>query len=546
VQYEPAGLADHTDIYAPMYARIPVLKRYASRPQARPLILCEYAHAMGNSVGNLQDYWDVILANPHLQGGFIWDWADQGLLRRDASGRPYYVDGGDQGGADGLMQPGRERPNPHAYEVKKVYQPVKVDAVDWEHGRFRVTNRYDFRSLDGLDLSWTLEADGQRVADGQIPPVAIAPRSSAEITVALPPVSRDAEYFLTFSARTKAATPLVPSGHEVAWDQLAVPRPPVSARPHAKPATAVPVSVEETASEVVVGTPDLRVTFDKAAGVMRSLVYKGSGLLRSGPEPDFWRAPTDNDLGNKMPERLGAWREAGPKRTTASVRVARVSPSEVVVTIESVLAAGESPHTTRYTIDGTADIAVDVSFMPGKPDLPELPRVGMRLALPPEFDTITWFGRGPHENYWDRKTSAAIGLYTGGVADQVHPYVRPQESGYKTDVRWVALTRADGVGLIAVGQPTVSTGVSPFLYDDHDTVRGPRQKRTIDMTPRDLVAWNIDLAQMGVGGDTSWGAKTHPEYTLPARPYTYRFVLRPFDAKDGPAAKVAATVGGLR
>jgi beta-galactosidase len=218
----------------------------------------------------------------------------------------------------------------------------------------------------------------------------------------------------------------------------------------------------------------------------------------------------------------------------------------VAVKIESVLAAGESPHTTSYSIAANGEVRVDVSFMPGKSDLPELPRMGMRLTLPREFDTITWLGRGPHENYWDRSTSAAIGVYSGRVADQAHPYVRPQESGYKTDVRWVALTRADGLGLMAVGRPTCSTGVSRFLYEDYDSTRGAGQKRTIDMTPRDLVVWNIDLAQMGVGGDTSWGAKTHPEYTLPARPYTYRFVLRPFDAKDGPAAKVAAKVGRVR
>jgi len=300
-----------------------------------------------------------------------------------------------------------------------------------------------------------------------------------------------------------------------------------------------PLSLDDTPAQVTVRGTAFTVAFDKRAGVMRSLTYKGIEVLRSGPEPDLWRVPTDNDLGNKMPERLGVWRDAGPKRTVSSVTVTQPSTATVVVTIESVLAAGDSPHTTRHIISGGAEILVEVSFMPGKADLPELPRVGMRMTLPAEFAAIRWFGRGPHENYWDRRTSAAVGLYSGRVIDQVHPYVRPQESGYKTDVRWVALTRADGVGLLAAGVPLVSTGASPFRYEDYDEARGPEQRRTIDMTPRDLVAFNVDLGQMGVGGDTSWGAKTHPEYTFPARPYSYRFALRPFDARDGSPSEVA-------
>jgi len=306
-----------------------------------------------------------------------------------------------------------------------------------------------------------------------------------------------------------------------------------------EPAGAAPLSLDDTPPLAAVRGTDFEVAFDKRAGVMRSLSYRGVELLRSGPEPDLWRAPTDNDLGNKMPERLAVWRDAGPRRTVSSVTATRTSPTSVLVTVESVLAGSDSPHTTRYTVTGTGEILVDVAFLPGKADLPELPRVGMRMTLPAEFDTITWFGRGPHENYWDRRTSAAVGLYGGRVVDQIHPHVRPQESGYKTDVRWVALTRADGVGLLAAGLPLVSAAASPFLHEDYDAARGAGQRHTIDMKARDLVAFNVDLGQMGVGGDTSWGAKTHPEYTFPARPYSYGFVLRPFDAADGPPAGVA-------
>jgi beta-galactosidase len=539
VQYEPAGLEAHTDIYAPMYARIPALKRYAGRPQIRPLIMCEYAHAMGNSVGNLQDYWDVILSSKHLQGGFIWDWVDQGLLQRAPSGETYFTDGGDQGGADGLLLPDR-RPHPHAFEVKKVYQYVKAEPFDWQAGRFRIVNRHDFLDLADYELEWKLEADGRVMARGQLPPLEVGPRSSAEVRIDLPPQPEEAECFLTISARTRTATALLPKGFEVAWDQLPVPRRRTARAESAK--SFPPLGLTDNEAEVVVRGPKVAIVFDKSRGTIRSLTYNGLEMIRSGPQPDLWRAPTDNDLGNKMPARLGIWRDAGPKRAVSSVTALRLSESRVQVVVESILAAGDSPHTTRYTVFGSGDIVVDVSFMPGKADMPELPRFGLRLALPGAFDMMMWFGRGPHENYWDRRTSAAVGLYNGRVADQYHPYIRPQEFGYKTDVRWVSLTNRNGFGLLAVGLPLVCISASHFLPEDYDNARDAGQLHTVDLKRRDLVTLNLDYKQMGVGGDTSWGAKTHPEYTLPAKPYSYRFRLRPFSPDEAAPGVLAKQV----
>jgi beta-galactosidase len=538
VQYEPAKQDAHTDIVAPMYARIPALLRYANQPQARPLILCEYAHAMGNSIGNLQDYWDVILSHKHLQGGFIWDFVDQGLLTKDESGRAYYKDGGDQGGADGMFAPNRERPNPHAFEVRKVYQNVKVEPVDWSSGRFRVTNRFDFLTLARLDFSWTLEADGRTIASGQLGTPRVEPRASGEITIPLPPMNEPAEYFLTVRARTNTATALVPKGFEVAWDQLTVPARAGAAAPKSQPDG--PVVLEETTGVITARAGAAVIVFDRTSGILSSLKYGGVDVLRVGPVPDMWRVPTDNDIGNTMPERLAVWRDAGPKRIVSSMSVQQPTSREAIVIVEAVLAGSDSPHTTRYRILGSGDILVDVSFVPGKADLPELPRFGMRMALPGAFDTVTWFGRGPHENYWDRRTSAAVGLYTQKVSDQFYPYVRPQESGYKTDVRWMAVSNRDGVGLLAVGAPLVSASALNVFPEDYEAPRGAGQKRTIDVTPRDAVTFNVDLGQMGVGGDTSWGAKTHPEYTLPAKPYSYSFRLRPFAKGDGTPAELAA------
>ena len=250
VQYEPAGLTAHTDIYAPMYARIPALKRYGSQPQPRPLILCEYAHAMGNSIGNLQDYWDVILSSPHLQGGFIWDWADLALEKTTPSGERYYVDGGDQGGADGMLLPDRT-PHPHAFEVKKVYQYVKVEPIDWAEGRFRVTNRHDFIPLSAYDISWRLEADGRVVAGDLLPRLDIPPRSSGEVRLTLPATTGNAEYFLTFSARAATSTPLIERGFEQAWDQFPVPGRPAATAPPARPVSGT-IRLDDSAAEAVV------------------------------------------------------------------------------------------------------------------------------------------------------------------------------------------------------------------------------------------------------------------------------------------------------
>ncbi len=540
VQYEPARLASHTDIYAPMYARIPRLIAYASKPQSRPLVMCEYAHAMGNSVGNLQDYWDVIYSYKHLQGGFIWDWVDQGLLKTSPSGERYYIDGGDQGGADGLLLPDRT-PHPHALEVKKVYQYIKAEPVNWDAGRFRITNRYDFVTLGGFDLEWKLEADGREVARGAVARLDTPPHQSSVVTLPLPEIDAagGAEYFLTISARTGAGSDLVPKGFEVAWDQFQVPAAGGDRRQAPDLSKAAPLSMDESSASVTIKGAAFAITFDKHGGTIASWRFRGVELVKSGPVPDFWRAPTDNDLGNKMPERLKVWRTAGSQRAVNSVTATRVDNRTIEVVVESLLAAGNSPYRSQFTVHATGDIVVENSFIPGTQDLPELPRFGMKMILPGDFEAITWFGRGPQENYWDRHTSAAVGLHTSTVTEQYHPYIRPQEFGYKTEVRWIALTNKAGVGLLAVGMPLISTAATQFLTEDYDHGRDAGQRHTIDMKARNLVSLNVDLAQMGVGGDTSWGARTHPEYTLPARPYTYTFRLRPFAAANEQPASLA-------
>jgi beta-galactosidase len=546
VQYERAGLEPHTDIYVPMYPPISRLLAYAAKEMARPLIMCEYEHAMGNSEGNFQDYWDVILAHRQLQGGLIWDWVDQGIARQTADGRRYFAYGGDFGDAptdgnflcNGLVDPDRV-PHPHAWEVKKVYQYVKTEALDWDARRFRIHNRYDFASLDGIDVAWRVEANGKPIASGTLPRLATPARSSADVTIDLPAIAPQpgVEYFLTLSYGTAGETPLIPRGFELGFDQLPIPVG-AAAPPALDRARLAHLDVSDGPRDVTVTGKRFAIVFDRATGTMRSWRYRGAELLVAGPVPDFWRGPTDNDYGNGMPTRCAVWRDAGARRTVDAVTAMRVSPSEVRVDVAATLSAGRSRHTTRYTVLGSGDVLVDVAFEPGEPGLPELPRFGMQLALPRAFDTITWLGRGPQESYADRKTGAAVGLYSGSVAAQFHPYIRPQETGYKTDVRWVALTSTSGgIGLLAVGLPLVSTAASNFLHSDFEYGPEKGQRHPVDMSPRDFVVLDVDLGQTGVGGDNSWGARTHDEYTLFARPYSYSFRLRPYSTRyESPAA----------
>jgi beta-galactosidase len=541
VQYERAILDRNTDIYVPMYQPIERIEEYAQTNPERPLILCEYAHAMGNSVGNFKDYWDVIERYDSLQGGFIWDWVDQGLLKQDENGESYFAYGGDFGGPDvpsdgnflinGLVQPDR-RPNPHIWEVKKVYQYVTVEPLDWTEGLqlndvpVRITNKYDFTNLNTFALGWKVEADGELISSGELGTLNIEPRSSRVVRLLLPAIEPEpgVEYFLTVSTRTKEAMPGLPAGHEVAWDQMKLPL--SSPAPPFDPSKTPALHGAEDDDVLRVQGRDFTIVFDRSKGTLSSFLYRGAELIRSGPVPNFWRPPTDNDIGNKMPEWAAVWRSASLDREVEDMALSQESENLVVVEVVHRLPAVSSTFRTRYQVYGNGFVLVRGELSPGADGLPDLPRIGMALTMPGDFSHVAWYGRGPHESYADRKTGAAVGLYEGKVWEQHHPYIRPQENGNKTDVRWMALTDASGLGLMAVGAPLLSTSVWPYEAADLEDVPGV-QRHSVDVKPRDFVTWNLDLKQMGVGGDNSWGAKPHPQYMIPAQPYSYEFWLKP-------------------
>jgi beta-galactosidase len=548
VHYEGSAVnpidSDYVDMQSRMYARIPRIIQLATREDDdRPMVLCEYAHAMGNSVGNLKEYWDAIRSHKRLIGGFIWDWCDQGLRKKSPDGKEFWAYGGDYGDnpndgnfcCNGLVQPDR-KPNPSLYEVKKVYQQIHVTAVDPGAGRFRVQNEYDFSDLSFTEVDWELTADGKVVEKGTLPKLSVVAGTEQNIRVPFnkPDLQAGAECWLKISFALAEDASWAKKGHVVAWDQFQIPVDAPQAetvKVEAMPA----LELKQAQNKITVSGENFEVTFGKNSGALESFAFNGKQLVAAPLVPNFWRVPIDNDNGNGMPRRLGVWRDAAPKRTVKSVEAEQVGPQTVRITAEAAIKVGNnSTCKTVYTVYGNGDVVVETTVTPRGGDLPKLPRFGMQMAMPGEFDKLTWLGRGPHENYWDRKTGAAFGLYSGSVEENIHTYVRPQENGNRSDVRWMALTDKDGVGLLAVGMPTIDISAWPYTMADLE-----KATHIHTLPKRDTITVNLDYRQMGVGGDDSWGARTHPEYTLPAKPYKYSFRLTPYAPKLGDMGRLA-------
>ncbi len=319
----------------------------------------------------------------------------------------------------------------------------------------------------------------------------------------------------------------------MAYEQLALPLTREAARTEL--AGMPPLETAESDEGVIVTGSGFSIRFDRAAGTISSYRFNGTELIEHGPQPNFWRPPTDNDFGNRMPTRCAVWKAASSERIPESLEVRRISPGRIDIIATFTLPAVESTHRVAYTVLGNGEVIVDNRLTPGAGELPELPRVGMKMRLPRQFDQVTWYGRGPHENYWDRKTSAQVGVYQSLVSDQYVPYISPQENGNKTDVRWVALVNDEGTGLLVVGLPLIEFSALHYTIEDL-TQESRGTLHTTDLVERDLIALNLDYKQMGLGGDNSWGAPTHEEYTLPAGEYSYRFRLRPVTRGDSPMA----------
>jgi len=493
---------------------------------------------MGNSNGNFQEYWDIIYGSKHMQGGFIWDWVDQGMKTTTRDGRTFWAYGGDLGGyhlqndenfcANGLIAANRT-PHPGLYEVKKVYQNILFKDKDVSKGLISVENLFDFTNLDQYNFKWEMYLNGEKVKDGTFV-VSLAPHQKKDVKLQLPQfkASAGSEFFLNVYAYTKSATEMIPVGHEIAREQFK------TAGEYLAPTSGSArndLKIERTGNTLKFTSGAINGEFNAKEGRFTRFSSGKSGWIISGyPQPYFWRAPTDNDFGSRMPSTLGIWRNAHENAVVRNITVGEQGDSGLPIKVDYELTGIGVPYVVDYLIQNDGSVKVTASIdMTGR-DLPELPRFGMRMQLPGQYENLEYYGRGPWENYSDRKTAAFIGRYSDKVSNQYTlNYIRPQEGGYKTDVRWLSLTDVNGRGLRIEGEQPICFSAINNPTEDLDPGLTKKQQHPVDIKPRKDVYLNIDLKQRGVGGDDSWGALPHDQYRLLDKKYSYSYVLRLMD-----------------
>jgi beta-galactosidase len=536
VHYERAQTRQHTDIYCPMYPGLGYLEKWALGDDPRTLIMCEYAHSMGNSTGNLKEYWDLIRKYEKLQGGAIWDWVDQGLLEHDGQGNPYWAYGGDYGPegtpsdynfcANGLVNADRTI-HPGLHEVKKVYQPVIFRQDSNLTNIIHIYNEHLFTDIGEFDFVYSVTADGRGVSKGNLPVTACPPGESVSIRMPDNEIFTEPgiEYFFNIHMITRTGNDLLPSGTVLASEQFAMPYHPVRIMP--APGNPFGLITEDDEDQVSISGQYFSLVISKKNGSLESYTWHDSTLILAAPVPWFWREPTDNDHGFGMPVKMGVWKRASANRILKSVEVGKADAREAEVMVSYELPDVYSSYTLQYHVDMDGGVALRGTLVPGDSALPDMPRFGFYMEMPGAYDKVEWFGRGPFENYVDRKTAAFIGLYQGRVIDQHVSYIRPQENGNKCDVRWMEITGGSGYGL------RFSAGI-PFeftvqRYRPGDIAQETRSSglHSVDVPTRDMTGINLDLFQMGVGGNDSWGAMPIEKYRYPAKAYTFEFRIEP-------------------
>ncbi|UTF60636.1 glycoside hydrolase family 2 TIM barrel-domain containing protein [Gilvimarinus sp. DA14] len=522
-----------TDALGWMYAGIEEIEtQYLGKYPDRPFIWVEYAHIMGNSGGNLKELWDFVYEHPQVQGGSVWDWADQGLYGTNAEGKQYLAYGGDlspegtrnagNGLANGLVSSDRT-PFPMLKEVEKVYQNIAVEQVD--QGRYRVVNRNFFKDLSYVEGTWTLLESGTQVAEGQLPALDTAPQESTELVVEKLQnyaMSPDAEYVVNFAFTQGEQEGVIPAGHKVASEQFVLQQ-----APAAEPLQAAKdLTVEESDSQITISSGDVAIVFDTEQGRMTSYSVAGTELVKEGLLPNFWRALTDKDYGNKLGEKAASfYKDAGAQAEVTDVSVER-DAGKAIVRFQLHFASLNSDGSVTYRVGADGAVAVDYQAELS-PDLPEMPRFGLKMQMPDGFDQVAWYGRGPWANYQDRKYGADLGIYHAEVIDLYTHYIRPQENGNRSDTRWLEIRNDQGVGLKIFGDPQFDFSAHHNTIADFDhPIDGPN-RHAIDIVPRPLTEVTLDLRQRGVGGDNSWGATPYEPYRLlPSKQQNWQLTLQ--------------------
>uniref|UniRef100_UPI003568F60C glycoside hydrolase family 2 TIM barrel-domain containing protein n=1 Tax=Bacteroides fragilis TaxID=817 RepID=UPI003568F60C len=587
VNYERAQWEWNSDMYVPQYPGAQWLEAMGKRGSDRPIAPSEYSHAMGNSNGNLWDQWKAIYKYPNLQGGYIWDWVDQGIDAVDENGRHFWTYGGDYGVntpndgnfcCNGIVSPDRT-PHPAMAEVKYVHQNVAFEPVDPANGKFLVKNRFYFTNLQKYMISYTIKANGKTVKGGKMS-VNVEPQGSKEITIPVRGLKSKpgTEYFIYFNVTTTEPEPLIPVGHEIAYEQFRLPVEP-SERTFATGGPTLKVSAE--GNELSASSSKVSFVFDKKTGLVSSYKVGGTEYFKDGfgLQPNFWRAPNDNDYGNGNPKRLQVWKQSSKNFNVVDANIV-MDGKDAVLTANYLLAAGNL-YIVTYRIHPSGVVKADftftstdmeaakteaseatlmATFTPGSDAARkaasklEVPRIGVRFRLPAEMNQVEYFGRGPEENYVDRNAGTLIDLYKTTADNMYFPYVRPQENGHHTDTRWLTLNKKGGKGLTIYADKTIGFNAlrnSVEDFDGEETVSRPyqwlnrdagelvhdeskakdqlpRKTHINDISPRNFVEVCVDMKQQGVAGYNSWGARPEPGYNIPAnQEYKWGFTIVP-------------------
>ena len=537
VQYEGATKFSNTDIQAPMYHTIEMITKYAENKPSRPLILCEYAHAMGNSVGNLQDYWDVIESYDVLQGGFIWDWVDQGILTENENGENFWAYGGDLGGENfqndknfcnnGLVNPDRTS-HPSLQEVKKVYQSIKFNFDNIKSKTIKISNHYDFKNLNEFYYEWEILKNGEKILDGYINEFDLDPQKTKSITLDIPNIDYSNEYFLNIYARKKKSSALVPKNYIVAYEQFfiggnKIPDNKISQGPNIK--------ISQIKNTLNLEGQNFNIVFNKKNGLLTKIDYGDGNIIEQGIKANFWRSPTDNDYGFFMPYKLKVWKQASNTQSLKSFKFKNLKKGGVEIKSKYFLPSVKGFVELTYNINLMGKININTSLSEISSKLPIIPKFGTNLIINKEYEKVTWYGRGPHENYQDRKTSSLIGIYDCNVSDLYYPYIRPQENGNRTDTKWITFTNIKGNGIIIEASKKFEFSAHNQKNEDFDGGKQKSQRHTTDILKRPIVNINIDYRQMGVGGDNSWGFLPHKKYQIKAENISFNYSISPHKTK---------------
>lgn len=542
VQYEQAGTNEYTDIFCPMYYSYESCENYSKGNIDKPLIQCEYAHAMGNSQGGFKEYWDLVRKYPKYQGGFIWDFVDQSARWYTKDGKEFYGYGGDFNRYDasdnnfqnnGLISPDRV-PNPHAHEVGYIYQNIWVKPVDLQKGEISIYNENFFRDLSDFYAEWQLLANGEVLQSGIINDLKVGPQQTVnqKLNYTLDNICPCKEVLLNVAFKLKNTETLLPAGFAVAQQQLSVreykaPENLLTEKKIAHDYTPTPVVEDNDSYYLIVKGENFHIDFERRSGYLSLYDVNGLSILDEGAQltPNFWRAPTDNDMGAGLQKKYLAWKNPEIKLTSLEHATEN---GLVVVTAKYDMPTVSAKLTLTYRINKEGAIEVTQSMTTDKnAKVSNMFRFGMRAALNKNLSNIQYYGRGPIENYSDRNNSTNIGKYAQTVDEQFYSYIRPQETGTKTDIRWWNQTNKGGNGIQLVGKTPFSASALHYTMESLDDGLEKDQRHSELVPQTDCVNFCIDKVQMGLGCVNSWGALPLDKYMVPYQDYEFTFVIKP-------------------